>query len=59
LENLSEVLKILEGALKANATMASNYAGLLADKLEAAGERRQAGMIREKLSRAPVAVAST
>lgn len=38
--------------------MASNYAGLLADKLEAAGERRQASMVRERLARAPVALAS-
>lgn len=58
MENLSEVLKILEGALKANASMASNYAGLLADKLEAAGERRQASMVRERLARAPAALAT-
>lgn len=57
MDNLSEVLKILEGALKANASMASSYAGLLADKLEASGERRQAALIRERLARAPVAVA--
>ncbi|CAB3643376.1 anti-phage ATPase IteA [Achromobacter dolens] len=55
---MSEVVKILEGALRANASMAANYAGLLADKLEAAGERRQASLIRERLARAPLAVAS-
>jgi hypothetical protein len=53
-DHLSEVLKILDGALRANASMASNYAGLLADKLEQAGDRQQARQIRERLSRAPV-----
>ena len=57
--HLSEVLKILDGALKANATMSTNYAGLLADKLEQEGERETAGRIRERLARAPVAVAHT
>lgn len=37
MDYLSEVLKIIEGATKANASMASNYAGLLADKLEQKG----------------------
>lgn len=54
---LSEVLKIIEGATKANASMASSYAGLLADKLEQAGEAKQARMIRERLQRAPQALA--
>ncbi|MFU6377848.1 anti-phage ATPase IteA [Metapseudomonas otitidis] len=58
MEHLSEVLKILDGALKANASMASNYAGLLADKLEQAGDGKQARMIRERLARAPVALAN-
>lgn len=58
MEYLSEILKILDGALKANASMASNYAGLLADKLESDGDKRQARMIRERLARAPVALAS-
>lgn len=58
MENLSEILKILDGALKANASMAANYAGLLADKLDASGERNQARQIRERLARAPVALAS-
>ncbi len=53
---LSEVLKIIEGATKANASMANNYAGLLADKLEQAGELKQAKMIRERLMRAPQAL---
>jgi DNA replication protein DnaC len=57
-EYLSEILKILDGALKANASMASNYAGLLADKLENDGDKKQARMIRERLARAPVALAS-
>ena len=55
--HLSEVLKILDGALKSNASMSTNYAGLLADKLEAEGEREQAMRIRERLARAPSAIA--
>ncbi|WP_218570322.1 anti-phage ATPase IteA [Pseudomonas mangiferae] len=58
MEHLSEILKILDGALKANASMASNYAGLLAEKLEQAGNGKQARMIRERLARAPVALAN-
>ncbi len=58
MQHLSEVLKILDGALKANASMASSYAGLLAEKLESDGEKQQARMIRERLARAPMAVAS-
>ena len=54
---MSEVLKILDGALRSNATMSTNYAGLLADKLELDGEREIAKRIRERLSRAPTAVA--
>ncbi|WP_229505599.1 anti-phage ATPase IteA [Massilia genomosp. 1] len=57
--HLSEVLKILDGALKSNATMSTNYAGLLADKLEQDGERETAVRIRERLARAPTAVAHT
>ncbi|MEX0144091.1 ATP-binding protein [Massilia sp. LMS1-1-1.1] len=57
--HLSEVLKIIDGALKSNATMSTNYAGLLADKLEQDGEREIAGRIRERLARAPTAVAHT
>lgn len=38
--------------------MASNYAGLLAEKLEQAGDGKQARMIRERLARAPVALAN-
>lgn len=58
MEYLSEILKILDGALKANASMASNYAGLLADKLDSDGASRQARMIRERLARAPAALAT-
>lgn len=57
MEHFSEVLKILEGALKANGSMAVNYAGLLADKLERDGERQQARLVREQLTRAPKALA--
>ncbi|WP_449302235.1 anti-phage ATPase IteA [Pseudoxanthomonas mexicana] len=58
MDHLSEVLKILDGALKANASLAANYAGLLADKLEKAGDRQQANMIRERLVRAPNSLAT-
>jgi SpoVK/Ycf46/Vps4 family AAA+-type ATPase len=57
LNHLSEVLKILDGALKSNASMAANYAGLLADKLQESGEHKQAKLIRERLHRAPIALA--
>ncbi len=56
MEHLSEVLKILDGALKSNQSMAANYAGLLADKLERDGSRREARMIRERLARVPGAL---
>lgn len=58
MQHLSEVLKILDGALKANASMATSYAGLLADKLEQEGERQQARMVRERLARTPTGLAS-
>lgn len=57
MEFMSEVLKILEGALKANGSLAANYAGLLADKLASSGEVHQARLIREQLARAPKALA--
>lgn len=53
MNHLNEVLKILEGALQHNARKAADYAGLLAEKLAAEGEQRQAGMIRQKLARTP------
>ncbi len=53
MENFSEVLKILEGALQHNVRKAADYAGLLADKLDEKGEARQASMIRQKLARVP------
>ncbi|BEP54489.1 hypothetical protein GmRootV118_17330 [Variovorax sp. V118] len=58
MDHLSEVLKILDGALRANASMAANYAGLLADKLEQSGNRQQARQVRERLARAPGALVS-
>jgi len=57
-DHLSEVLKIIDGALKSNQSMAANYAGLLADKLEADGSRREARLIRERLARVPAAQTS-
>ncbi len=57
-DHLSEILKIIDGALKANQSMSANYAGLLADKLEAEGSRREARLIRERLARVPGAMAT-
>lgn len=54
MDHLSEVLKILEGALQHNVRKAADYAGLLAEKLEKDGELRQAGMVRQRLAKAPM-----
>jgi len=59
MNHLPEVLKILEGALKANAQMAVSYANLLADKLENEGNKQHAKLVRDKLSRAPKQLFST
>ena len=53
MDHLSEVLKILEGALQHNVRKAADYASLLATKLESDGLVRQATMIRQKLARIP------
>lgn len=53
MNHLSEVLKILEGAIQHNVRKAADYAGLLADKLDGDGERQQASLIRDKLSKIP------
>jgi MoxR-like ATPase len=53
MNHLSEVLKILEGAIQHNVRKAADYAGLLADKLERDGDRQQACLVREKIARIP------
>lgn len=53
MDYLSEVLKILEGALQHNVRKAADYAALLADKLEDSGDKRQATIIRQRLARIP------
>lgn len=53
MEYLSEVIKIIEGALQHNVRKAADYAGLLADKLEEDGESKQAAIIRKRLARVP------
>jgi SpoVK/Ycf46/Vps4 family AAA+-type ATPase len=53
MDHLSEVLKILDGALRHNLRLSFDYAGLLAEKLEAEGQRDQARRIRERLARTP------
>lgn len=50
---LSEVMKILDGALRHNVDQASRYASLLAEKLDGDGQAAQATMIRERLARVP------
>lgn len=56
---VSEVLKILDGALRHSSDQAERYAGLLADKLEADGDSSPAKMIRERLARVPKASMGT
>lgn len=53
MDHLTEVLKILDGALRHNLKMSFDYAGLLAQKLEEDGLRDQARRIRERLARTP------
>ena len=53
MEHLSEVLKIIDGALQHNVRKAADYAGLLADKLDESGNGKQALMIRKRLARVP------
>ncbi|MFC6044760.1 AAA family ATPase [Nocardioides hankookensis] len=54
MEHLSEVLKILDGALTHDSRKAVDYANLLAEKLEGDGQRRQAGAVRSALAKRPV-----
>lgn len=59
MEYVSEVAKILDGAVRHDPAQAINYANLLVSKLEAAGESRQARVIRNVLNKSPArAVAS-
>jgi hypothetical protein len=53
IEHLSEVVKILEGALRHNPRQSVDYALLLAEKLDRAGSGRQASLLRSVLSKAP------
>lgn len=53
MDHISEVLKILEGALQHNLRKAADYAGLLADKLDEDGQSSHAAMIRKRLARVP------
>ena len=50
---ISEVLKILDGALRHSTDQAARYAGLLAAKLEADGQPDQARLIRDRLAKIP------
>lgn len=50
---VSEVVKILDGALRYSSEQAERYGSLLADKLEADGDGRSAKIIRERLARIP------
>ena len=53
MDHLSEILKILDGALRHNIEQAVSYAGLLAEKLERDGEAGQAKLIRQRLAKLP------
>jgi hypothetical protein len=53
MNHLSEVLKILEGALRSNADQAVNYARLLIEKLKEEGEDQQARLLQRKLDTLP------
>ena len=54
MDHLSEVLKILDGALAHHSRKAIDYANLLAQKLEGEGQGRQASAVRTALSKRPV-----
>ncbi|MCI2267150.1 AAA family ATPase [Sediminivirga luteola] len=54
MEHLSEVLKILDGALAHDSRKAVDYANLLAEKLDGDGQARQARAVRTALSKRPV-----
>jgi DNA replication protein DnaC len=53
IQHLSEVVKILEAAVRHDPTQAVNYALLLADKLEQEGSARQAQLVRKELAKGP------
>ncbi|WP_284301781.1 AAA family ATPase [Homoserinibacter gongjuensis] len=53
MEHVSEVAKILEGAIRHDPEQAISYGALLADKLERTGNTRQATLIRNVIRKAP------
>jgi SpoVK/Ycf46/Vps4 family AAA+-type ATPase len=53
-DHLSELLKILDGALTHDVRKAADYASLLAEKLEREGQGRQAHAVRGALAKRPV-----
>lgn len=59
MEHLSEVLKILDGALSHDTRKAVDYATLLAEKLDGDGQGRQARTLRQALAKRPVRSFST
>lgn len=50
---VSEVLKILDGALRHSSDQAERYASLLASKLDADGDMTSAKLLRERLAKIP------
>ncbi len=54
MDHLSEVLRILDGALAHDTRKAVDYASLLAQKLEDEGQLRQARTVRQALAKRPV-----
>lgn len=59
MEHLSEVVRILDGALSHDIRKAIDYANLLAEKLEAEGNPRQARTLRQAMAKRPVRSLST
>lgn len=54
MEHVSEVAKILEGAIRHDPEQAISYGALLADKLEQTGNTRQATLIRNVIRKAAI-----
>lgn len=57
MDHVSEVAKILEGAIRHDPRQSVSYAMILIDKLERDGARRQANLLRGLVSKAPARAA--
>lgn len=59
MEYLTEILSLVEAAVNGDRRKGNSYAQLLAEKLEASGERRAAGRIRRAISANPLSGVAT